>query len=306
LKQERPLVSIIISNFNGKDLLRDCLNSLMKLSYPQFEVIVVDAGSSDGAPEIVERDFPSVNLIRARKIGIGEALNIGISQSKGSIVVFDLNNDDVVSPNWLDPLIDALMNSPEVGIVGGKRYLSNTKILDSAGSRIILGITLGRGHGRLDSGRYDERREVDYVSVIATKTEVIQKIGLLDESYYIYGEDPDFCLRARKAGYKVVYVPEAVFWHKHSATIGEQTPLRLYYLARSRIRLIRKHYPLFWKIPLLALHLSVIPAFYIVFYTYRCRGRFFEFVKAQLDAFKWNWNQLKQGKSPKGGWSSRD
>jgi hypothetical protein len=291
---KRPLASIVISNFNGKDMLRECLNSLMNLNYPRFEVVVVDAGSTDGAPEMVQADFPSVRLVRREKIGIGEALNVGLSQSRGEVIVFDLNNDDAVSPDWLDHLVDALISSPDIGVVCGKRYLADTDKLDSAGSKIVLGVTLGRGHGKPDSGRYDSSVEVDYAPVLATRRDVLERVGPLDESYYIYGEDVDFSLRARKAGYKVVYVPEAIFRHMHSATIGEWTPARLRYLTRSRIRLIVKHYPLYQKLPLLLLHLSVIPVFYVFFYTYLARGRFIEFVKAQLGAFKWNWGLLRK------------
>jgi len=93
---ESKLVSIIISNYNGKEHLRECLLSLMRLKYPDYEVLVVDAASTDGSPEMVEREFPNVRLLRKGKIGIGEAINCGIMVAKGDLIVFDLNNDDVV------------------------------------------------------------------------------------------------------------------------------------------------------------------------------------------------------------------
>ena len=264
-----PLVSIIISNYNGKDLLRGCLNSLKRLRYPNYEVIVVDSGSIDGAPEMVKKEFPRVKLIRKGKIGIGEAINIGISASRGDVLVFDLNNDDIVSEDWLDPLVETLLSSPTIGIVCGKRYLADTNsILDSAGSVILFGITIGRGHGKMDSAKYNRIQEVDYVPVVATRRDVIERVGLLDEDFYIYGEDVDFCLRAKKLGYKTVYVPSSVFFHKRSATIGERSPRGLYWTAKSRILLIIKHHPLHKKVPLLLLHSTLVPLFYILFYTY--------------------------------------
>jgi len=282
-----PLASIIISNYNGKDLLRDCLNSLGRLKYPNYEVIVVDSGSTDGAPEMVKNEFPWVKLIRRGKIGIGKAINIGISKSRGDILVFDLNNDDIVSEDWLNPLVKTLLSSPKVGVVCGKRYIADTNgILDSAGSTIFLGITIGRGHGKKDSAKYNRIQEVDYVAVLATRRDVIERVGLLDEDFYIYGEDVDFCLRARKLGYKIVYVPSSVFYHRRSTTIGEKSPRGLYWTARSRILLILKHYPLHKKIPLLLLHSTFVPFFYILFYTYLFKGGFFSFMKAQFNAIR--------------------
>ncbi|MDD1748698.1 MAG: glycosyltransferase family 2 protein, partial [Methanothrix sp.] len=196
----RPLVSVIISNFNGRDLLCRCLNSLRQLHYPKVEVIVVDAGSTDGTPEMVLADFPEVRLVREKRVGIAEALNIGIRKSNGSIVVFELNNDDVVSPGWLDPLVDTVLRSQEVGVAGGKRYMANTDRIEEAGGRIFLGLTLGRGWMRRDSKKYNTSREVDYVSVLAVRREIFTKIGLLDETYFIGGDDVDFCLRVRRAG----------------------------------------------------------------------------------------------------------
>src|SRR3989339_2107216 len=91
-----PMASIIISNCNGEKYLHECLSSLMQLDYPLYEVIVVDAASSDNSIAIIERDFPEVHLIKKGRIGIGEALNYGISMAHGEFIVFDLNNDDVV------------------------------------------------------------------------------------------------------------------------------------------------------------------------------------------------------------------
>lgn len=283
----KPLVSIIISNYNGKELLKECLSSLMGLDYPNFEIIVVDSGSSDGSAEMVEENFPLVNLIRTERIGIGEAANIEISKARGEYIVFDLNNDDVVSKDWLTKLVEVLESSPQIGIVCGKRYLGNSNsILDSAGGRIVLGVTLAIGHGKEDS-KYNTPNEVDYVAVPMVKRKVFEEVGLVDEEYFIYGEDVDFCLRAKKAGYKIMYVPDAVFWHRRSATIGDKTPRRLYYLSRSRIRIVRKFYPIYKRIPILFLHLTVIPLFYVIFYTYLSKGGLLDFISAQVEAIKW-------------------
>ena len=244
---QSKMVSIIISNFNGKEHLRECLFSLMKLKYPHYEVIVVDAGSTDGSPEMVEKDFPSVRLVRRGDMGIGEAINCGILVAKGEFIVFDLNNDDVVDENWLNHLVEVLSSSRDIGIVCGKRYrYGSNEILDCAGGKInfLTGDTSVIGQHRKNSEKYDSEKEVDYVPVIMTKREVINNVGLCDPHYYIYFEDTDFCLRAKRAGYKVIYVPSAIFWHKGSSTVGKFSYKRYYYLRRNQIRFILKTFPL--------------------------------------------------------------
>lgn len=245
--KDAPLVSIVISNYNGKDHLHECLSSLMRLNYPNYEVIVVDAASTDSSREIIERDFPSVRLIRKGAIGIGEAINFGIYVAKGSFVVFDLNNDDIVDRDWLWPQVRVLQHASDVGVVCGKRfcYRSNT-VLDSAGGTInfLTGDTPVLGQHRLDSLEFNAQREVDYVGVILTRRDVLRRVGLCDPDYYIYHEDADFCLRVKRAGYKVVYVPSAILWHKGSGTIGKASFKGYYYMSRNEIRFILKNFPL--------------------------------------------------------------
>lgn len=289
-----PLVSIIISNYNGKELLRNCLNSLMMLEYPNYEVIVVDCGSTDGSAIMVKKEFPDVRLIKTERIGIGEAINCGISIARGDFLVFDLNNDDIVSKSWLNPLVKVLNSSSDIAIVCGKRLIADsTGILDSAGGKIILGVTLAIGHRKKYSKKYDIRREVDYVPVLMVKREVINKIGLLDAEYYIYGEDVDFCLRTRKAGFKIIYVPESVFWHQRSATIGEYSPRKLYFLCRNRIRIIIKNFSILKIVPLLVLHTTLIPFFHLIYYTIKSRGNAINYIKALKDAILWNFKNLR-------------
>jgi GT2 family glycosyltransferase len=258
----------------------------MNLNYPSFETIVVDSGSMDGSADMVEEEFPSVKLLRRRKCGIAEAINQGIASAKGEFLAFEVNSDDVVSKEWLHFLVKSLLSSSKIGIVGGKRFLLEEHgLLDSAGGKILLGVTYALGHGKRDSGKYSIGREVDYVPVIVTRKQVVDRIGRLDEGFDIYGEDVDFCLRARKAGYKVVYVPDAVFWHKRSAGVGVASTRRLYYLILSRVRLILKHYSPVKKIGLLLFHATVVSSFYITYYTYLSRGHFFDFLKASLRSF---------------------
>jgi hypothetical protein len=250
------MASIVISNYNGEKHLHECLSSLMQLDYPLYEVIVVDAASTDNSIVMIERDFPEVRLIKKGKIGIGEALNYGISLARGEFIIFDLNNDDIVDRKWLTNLVKVLASSPDIGVVCGKRlkYGSN-KILDSAGCRIdfLTGDTPQIGHNKLDSAMYNVQKEVDFVPVIATKKAILNKVGLCDPAYYIYYEDADFCLRVKRSGYKIVFVPSAVLWHKGSSTVGQQSRMSHYYFYRNPIRFILKNYPV---------HLLILALFY--------------------------------------------
>jgi GT2 family glycosyltransferase len=241
-----PMASIIISNYNGEKYLHECLSSLKQLDYPLYEVIVVDAASSDNSVAIIERDFPEVCLIKKGRIGIGEALNYGISMAHGEFIVFDLNNDDVVDRNWLARLVKVLVDSPDIGVVCGKRFkYGSNNILDSAGGRVsyLTGNTPVIGGNRLDSALYNVQKEVDWVPVIAAKRAILTKVGLCDPSYYIYFEDSDFCLRVKRSGYKIVFVPSAVFWHKGSSTIGQKSRMGFFYYYRNQTRFILKNYP---------------------------------------------------------------
>ena len=254
-----PMVSIVISNYNGEKHLHECLTSLMKLDYPLYEVIVVDAASNDNSIAIIERDFPEVRLVKKAKIGIGEALNYGISTAEGELVVFDLNNDDIVDGKWLIRLVEVLMASPDIGVVCGKRFrYGSNKILDSAGGRLsyLTGNTSSIGENMLDSTSYNVQKEVDWVPVIATRRSILMKVGLCDPSYYIYFEDSDFCLRVKQSGYKIVFVPSAVFWHKGSSTIGQKSRMGFNYYYRNQIRFILKNYPM--RFVVLALFYSSI------------------------------------------------
>jgi GT2 family glycosyltransferase len=254
------MVSIIISNYNGEKHLRECLSSLMQLDYLRYEVIVIDAASTDSSIAIIERDFPKVRLIKKGKIGIGEAINYGISIAQGEIIVFDLNNDDIVDKKWLINLVRVLNSSPNIGVVCGKRLKYGTnRILDSAGGgriSFLTGRTPVTGANEPDSKVYDYQKEVEWAPVITTRRSILREIGLVDPDYYIYYEDSDFSLRVARSGYKIVFVPSAVYWHKGSSTVGQHSRIFHYYMYRNQIRFILKNYPFHFMI--LALFYSLI------------------------------------------------
>ena len=239
-----PLVSVIIPNFNGRDLLRECLSSLGTQSYEKYEVIVVDNDSTDGSPEVVRKEFPWAILLETERSGIARACNIGLRASKGDIVVTMLNNDMTVDKDWLRHLVAALVPRG-VGVVGGKIYNSGTRVIQAAGNRVDWnsGACHQIGVGQQDVGQFDNVREVDYLDVPTVRRDVLNAIGGIDEGYSFYYTDVDFCVRAREAGYKVLYVPSAVSWHPSKTTVGRATWRRYYSLQTDGMRFLIKHSP---------------------------------------------------------------
>lgn len=241
----RPLVSIVISNFNGAGYVRRCLTALQQLSYPAVEIIVIDAGSTDESVTILQKEFPTVKVVQAKGVGIGTAINIGIRLSRGNLLLLDYNIDEMAAPPFLDRLVNALQSSAAVGAVGGTRLLDGTDdIVDSMGGIVYLAGYYPRvGQGRKYSDIPHEPFEVDYLGHVLVRRDLIEEVGLFDEDFYIYGEDTDFCIRIRRAGYKILQVPAAVTYHAVSGTVGEGSVRYVYFFERAHMRLVLKHCP---------------------------------------------------------------
>ena len=247
-----PKVSLIISNFNGRDMLRDCLNSLRELDYPSFEVIVVDAASTDGTLEMIKTEFPEVILIESRrKIGVGQAINIGLEKSTGEIIAFDLNNDELFPKNWLRILVDELQSADRKRVVGGTRLIyQSSGIVDSAGvKRNIFGQEMQIDAGKVISTLPTKPQEVDYVGCPVFHRSLLDEIRkhwnsseYCDEKYTFYFEDTDFCETAKRVGYKILNVYSAVSYHRRSATVTTISAKAYYYLKRGRIRFMIKYF----------------------------------------------------------------
>ena len=254
------LVSIIIPNLNSRDTISDCLSSLEAQTYSNFEVILADAGSSDGCLDTIQNSFPWVRILVTPGSGIGESINAGINVAKGEIIIFDLNSDEVVDSVWLESIVNLLETRADVGVVAGKRYIFGSNLLDSAGGRIcrLTGTVPAVGRYKKDGAAFESPREVDYSPVIATRADVIQKVGLCDTAYRVYYEDTDFCYRVKKAGFKILFLPEAKHYHRMSSTIGKSSYSKLYYEKRNRLRFILKNFPPLYMLTAFSLHLVIL------------------------------------------------
>lgn len=244
-----PFFSVIVLNWNGRELLTECLDSVRAQTFRAFELIVVDNGSTDGSPELLRNRWDEEARIVALSANLGYAggNNAGIRAARGRYVVL-LNNDTAVDPGWLDALSRAAHRHPDAGMFTPKvlNYFRRDEI-DNTG-HVLYPDGLARGRHRLekDDGRFDEEGEALWPSGCAGvyRREMLDEIGLLDESFFAYGEDVDMGLRARWAGWSCYYVPEAVVYHKYSATTGAYVPQKVFLVERNRLWILLKNFPL--------------------------------------------------------------
>jgi GT2 family glycosyltransferase len=241
---QRP-ASIIIPNWNGADYLPTCLDSLRRQSYPSFEVMVVDNGSTDDSLELLERDYPEVKVMALpENRGFAGGVNAGIREARGEIVAV-FNNDAEADLRWLEELAKALARHPEAGMATPKVLLFDRRdVINSAGDFYgVDGVPGNRGVWQRDEGQFDREEYVFGAAGVAAayRRAMLDEVGLLDEGLISYCEDVDLAWRAQLAGWKCVYVPEAVVYHKLSATGGGK--IASYYCGRNFIYVMAKNYP---------------------------------------------------------------
>jgi hypothetical protein len=244
-----PKVSIIILNWNGLEDTIECLESLKKITYPNYEVIVVDNGSEGNDVEVLREKFDDwVHLIgNDRNYGFAEGSNIGMRYALANLnpnYILLLNNDTVVDPDFLTELVKAAESDVKIGIVGPKTYsYGEPNKISYAGAKVDWWNVGAPAINEIDVGQFDELREVDYVLGFALliKRIVIEKIGLLYLGYFAYFEETEWCVKCKKVGYKVVYVPSARLWHKLSSTVGKIDGFNLYYMTRNRFVFMKRN-----------------------------------------------------------------
>ena len=240
-----PLLSVIIPNWNGARHLPTCLDALRRQTYPRVEVIVVDNASTDESVALIRRDYPEVVLVSLdQNLGFAGGVNRGIEVARGEIVA-SLNNDTEVSPGWAEALVTALRSHPEAGVAASKILLFDRRdTLHSAGDACgVDGIPLNRGVWQKDEGQFDTD---EYIwggcgGAVAYRRAMLNDIGLLDEDLFMYCEDVDLNWRAQLAGYRCIFVPQAVVYHHLSATGGG--PLASFYTGRNTVWVLVKNYP---------------------------------------------------------------
>ena len=219
-----PRVTVVVPNWNGQRFLDTCLSSLRHQIYRDFEIVLVDNGSSDDSVAFVEENFPEVRIVRLPENGgFTAAVNAGIMASEAEHVVL-LNNDTEVDPFWLEALMHAADSRPEVGLFASKLVdFADRRVLDGAGDALRKsGLPYRVGHGEIDRGQFDEEALVFGACAAAAlyRRHLFGEIGLFDEDFFSNCEDGDVSFRAQLAGYRCLYVPGSVVYHIGSASTG--------------------------------------------------------------------------------------
>lgn len=246
-----PLVYIIILNWNSKADTIECLQSLHKLQYPNFRVVFVDNGSTDGSEDAVRSAFSSVEVIQTGcNLGYAGGNNVGIryALAHGADYVWLLNNDTVVAERALTHLVDTALNNLHTAFIGSKIYYHNSpKRIWCVGGSINIeagGVTDHPGMGQEDAGQFEDVADVGYVSgcsLLASK-EAIEDLGVLPEEYFLYFEETDWNVAAQRRGWRTLLAPASHVWHKYE-NAEEYNERFIYYSFRNRIHIVRKYSP---------------------------------------------------------------
>lgn len=242
---ESPLITIIILNYNGKEIIKDCLDSLKNVNYSNYRIIVVDNYSKDGSQDFLKKHYPNIILIENNKNeGVAEGQNIGILKAleMGTDYIFVLNNDITVDKDILNSLIEVFNNNEICVAVPIMYWPDEPDKIQSAGGMI----NWSKGscyHLNLDESmdKIPKIREIDYSGLIFTKAELFQNVGLFDSKLFAYWEDTDFCLRTTQKGYKIFAVRNAKSWHYGSFTTQRMGGFRLYHMTRNRFWFMKKY-----------------------------------------------------------------
>ena len=243
-----PRVLIIVLCYNGVDLTLACLESLGRISYPDADVLVVDNASSDGTPARVRAAFPRAEVIETGvNGGFAAGNNVGLRRAleRGYDYALLLNNDTEVAPDFLDLLVAAAEADPQIGAAGPLIcYYEQPEVIWSAGGVIDWrnGTSSMRGIGERDSGQYAAPAQVDFVTgcALLCKRAALERAGLLDERFFMYYEETEWCVRIGRAGMRIVHVPAARLLHKIPLNDRSDRPYVAYYMTRNRLLFLRQ------------------------------------------------------------------
>jgi GT2 family glycosyltransferase len=242
-----PIVSIVSVNYDQPGVTCEMLESLRKVTYPNFETYVVDNASPTKSPYIIKEKYPEVQLILSEKnLGFAGGNNIALKQAKGDYILL-LNNDTEVKPDFLDSLVELMESDKKIGIASSKiLYFYEDNIIEYAGASPINPITSrGRhyGHKEIDNGQFNEVTETSYPhgACMMIRKSILEELGLLYDGYFLYYEELDFAERVKRADYKIYFQPNSCILHKESISTGKNSPLKTYYMNRNRLLFVRRN-----------------------------------------------------------------
>lgn len=239
-------ISIIIVNWNGAHHLLGCLTSLIEQTFRDFEIIIVDNGSSDNSVSYIRDNFPQVRLVCLdHNRGFTGGNLAGYEVAQGRFIAL-LNNDTRVEQSWLEKMLEAMQSDRGVGICASRIVIDGTDLIDSIGDLFTTAFS-GTKVGHLKPKKqYDRPHHVHggCAAAILYRRSMLDEIGFLDDDFFFNHEDTDLNLRAWLCGWKCMYVPEAIVYHKVSATVGELSDMAVYHFSRNTVWVWLKNVPL--------------------------------------------------------------
>ena len=244
--QNECKLSIITVNYNG---LKDTCELIDSIPFNDtMEAIVVDNASKQDEATLIKKKYPQVNVVRSdTNLGFAGGNNLGIKAAKGKYI-FLINNDTIIKNFDFDSLINRLESSPKIGVVCPKiKFSWENMPIQFAGYTPLAKITVRNkaiGFGEDDLGQYDIPHPTPYAhgAAMMIKREVIDKVGLMPECFFLYYEELDWSMMITRAGYEIWYEPACTIYHKESQTTGQNSPLRTYYITRNRLLLVKRNW----------------------------------------------------------------
>ncbi len=280
------LIAVIIVNWNGKKFIEECLNGLEEQTFKDFSIIVVDNASTDGSLQLVKKKYPEVKTVAlSENLGFAVANNLAIESVKTEYVAL-LNNDAIPHPGWLENLVKALEKHPEAGFAASKMlFYDRPDIIDRAGDIYTTAATaLLNGRGE-PSKNFNKPAWVFGACAGAAiyRKRMLDDIGLFDEDFFLVYEDVDLSFRAQLRGYKCLYVPDAVVYHQAGSSIGDDSPISVYYSHRNLEWVYIQNMPGSLIAKTILPHMIYVFAAFVFFVL---KGRSVDFIKAKWHALK--------------------
>ena len=286
-----PKVTVLIPNYNGKKWLEQCLPTIQKTTYPNYEVLVVNNGSTDQSGEFLKKNYPDVRVIEIKKNkGYAGANNFGVKYASGKYVLF-LNNDTQVTPKFLEPLVEKIESDKKIGAIQPQiRHMVNKKVIDSIGSFFTFtGFLYHYGYFQ----NHEEKKYNKELSVYSVKGACFlmrkkdyMDLGGIDESFVTYVEESDLCHRILLSGKKIIYVPQSIVYHygggdMHIMTKSEVVIFRSF---RNRFVSYIKNLSLKKLILVLPIHFFLCE---LLIFTSLLRGKFKQAIASQVGVVGW-------------------